>query len=332
MKKIKILEKEDLDQLAQLITNSQATHYIDKLKIDKDNVSDYVSVNLDNFTNIPGNNIIGLTEKNEIVAFCAIKPSVVETNLFNKKIFCIDTLFSAGTYQCSFENKQELLKFFHLNYANYYDMASCRVDSHDFSGIHAMEKNSFLLMDGLITYTMHMPHFRKGDQCSPCRIRVFMKNDLTKIEEIAQKSFTLDRFHNDSRIPGRKSDLLYRAFVRNASKGIGADRVLVAECNGEVSGFNTIEIKNRLLAQFGIIKSTFVLNAVSPEYRNRGVYSSLIYESLNNLSGHTDEVEIRIHVNNFPAHRVLSRIGFIPTRSQVTFHRWNLTKPRRNNP
>jgi ribosomal protein S18 acetylase RimI-like enzyme len=211
-------------------------------------------------------------------------------------------------------------------------MVSCRADVHDFSSVHALEKKSFLLMDGLVTYTMDMSKFKKNGQRISCQIRLFDKDDLTKIEKIAQNSFSLDRYHNDCHLPRQQSDILYKEFVKNASKGVGADRILVAVSEGKVIGFNTIESKNRLLAHIGIPVSTFVLNAVSSEYRNRGVYSSLIYESLNELSGQTDEVEIRTHVNNFPVHHALSRLGFKLTRSQVTYHRWNLKIPRRNTP
>jgi len=332
MIKIKTLEKDELPQLAQLITNYQVASRFNKLRIGREKVSDYAFFYVEDLINIPGNRIIALTEKNKIKAFCAIKPSETETAVFGKKIFYIDSLLSTGTYQSSLKNKQALLSYFHSYFSKHTDMVSCRADADDFSCVHALEKNSFLLMDGLVTYTMEMSKFRKDDRHFPCNIRLFEKNDLTKIEEIAQTSFSLDRYHNDCHIPVQKSDLLYREFAKNASKGIGADRILVAVSDGNVIGFNTIESKNRLLARIGITMSSFVLNAVSSEYRNMGVYSSLIYESLNNLSGQTDEVEIRTHVNNFPVHRALSRLGFNLTRSQVTFHRWNVKTPRRNNP
>jgi hypothetical protein len=330
MIKIKMLEKDELPQLTQLLTNYQGAPYLNKPGIDKEKVSDYAFFYVENFVNIPGNRVIVLMEKNKIGAFCAIKPSEIETTVFGKNFFCIDSLISAGKYQSSLKNKQALLNYFHFHFAKHYDMVSCRSDMDDISGVHALEKNSFLLMDGLVTYTRDMSKFRKDDRRFPYQIRLSEKKDLTKIVEIAKKSFSLDRYHSDCHLPGQKSNLLYGEFVKNASKGIGADRILVAVSDGEVIGFNTIELKNRLLAHVGITVSSFVLNAVASEYRNKGVYSSLIYESMNYLSGQTDEVEIRTHVNNFPVHRALSRLGFNLTRSQVTFHRWNLKTPRRN--
>jgi len=106
-------------------------------------------------------------------------------------------------------------------------------------------------------------------------------------------------------------------------KGMGADMVLVAECDDRVAGFNTIEYHKSIYSQFGIKIGSFVLNAVAPEYRDRGIYSSLMNESLQYLEGRADLAEIRTQASNFPVHRALPKIGFRLSLSQLTFHAWN---------
>ena len=202
-------------------------------------------------------------------------------------------------------------------------MVSCRANSEDLSTIHVLEKEAYHYMDNLVTYTFDLKQTRPERKTHPYRIRPVQKMDGNTLKKIVRDSQFMDRFHNDPHIPREESDRLYETFIENAMRGVGADMVLVAECDDEVGGFNTIESQNRHYSTYGIKIGSFVLNAVAPEFHRQGIYSSLMNESLLYLEGRADLAEIRTHAGNSPVHRALPRIGFRLSLSQLTFHAWN---------
>jgi RimJ/RimL family protein N-acetyltransferase len=269
------------------------------------------------------NHIIALTENNRRVALCIVRKSGVESEVFHKKIYAVTHLISEGSYSDSVSNKQKLLRFFARHFMGDIGMVSCRANSEDLSTIHALEKEAYRCMDSLVTYTFDLKKQRPERKTCPCRIRPARKNDVAPLKKIVRDSQFSDRFHNDPNIPREESDRLYETFIGNAMNGKGADMILVAECDDKAAGFNTIENQNRLYTPFGIHIGSFVLNAVAPEYRNRGIYSNLMNESLHYLEDRADLVEIRTHSGNLPVHRALPGIGFRLSLSQLTFHAWN---------
>jgi len=266
--------------------------------------------------------IVGLKNNNALKGFCVIKKAEPESMIIGKEIYSITHMISDGNFRESLKNKLTLLKFLTSNLDQKIDMISCRVDFDDISTIHALEKQSFTLVDGLNTYSFEMKNLSNSKRQPIFPTRLYQENDLERLKEIARLSFSNDRFHNDPRIPKKQSDSLYEKFIENATYGIGADQVMVVEDNGALIGFNSIEVYNRLMARFGIRIGSFILSAVALKHRNRGVYSSMIISSLKYLEETSDIVEIRMHLDNYPVHHVLSKLGFNITKSQLTFHNW----------
>jgi RimJ/RimL family protein N-acetyltransferase len=323
MIKPKVLEKGEIYELTDLLNNYFFKPYFNCVKLNREVLADYFFYEIQNAIRINENYIVGLQENGKYIAFCVLKKSETESEILEKQIFSLSHIVSLGSYTTALKNKLKLLDFLNSNFSVCIDMLSCRANANDISTIHALEKQLFIYMDGLVTYSFEMPQ-RKSRTISPFfTIRLSKKEDLDQIKKIAYTSFSIDRFHNDPHIPKKQSNKIYVKFIENATQGIGADRILVAEYDNEIIGFNSIEIKNRLLAQFGIRIGSFPLNAVSSDYRNRGVYSGLVNDSLIYLNERTDIVEIRAHINNYPVHRALSKLGFKLTLSQITFHHWN---------
>ena len=318
----KILENDEIIELTDLVNTYFFKPYAGYPQLNQEALSDYYLSELQKTLAGTGNSIIALQENGTYHAFCVLKKSEVESEILRKQVFCLPALVSTGTYHTALNNKLKLLGFLISDLPGNPDMISCRADTSDLSTIHALEKQCFRYMEGLVTYSFEMPQKKPGTVNTGFTVRQSKKEDLGQLKKIAQTSFSLDRFHNDPHIEKTESDRIYAQFIENAARGIGADRVMVALNNDAVIGFNTIEVQNRLLAQSGIRIGCFVLNAVSSDYRNRGVYSALIHESLISLNEMTDIVEIRVHAQNYPSHRALSKLGFTHILSQVTFHHW----------
>lgn len=324
MSRAGIVECDEISEFFSLIEGYPFKPYSQYSRFNCGILSEAFLKEIQNIAADPENYIIAVKENHRPVALCIARKSAVESEVFFKKIYAITHLISAGSYSDSVSNKQKLLRFFARHCMSGIGIVSCRANSEDLSTIHALEKEDYLSMDNLVTYTYDLKQPRPERKTHSYRIRPVQKNDGTILKKIVRDSQFMDRFHNDPLISREESDRLYGTFIENAMKGIGADTVLVAECDDKIAGFNTIENQNRLYAPYGIHIGSFVLNAVAPEYRNRGIYSNLMNESLNYLEDRADLVEIKTHSGNFPVHRALPGIGFRLSLLQHTFHTWNM--------
>jgi hypothetical protein len=323
MNRIDTVECDEISGLSGLIEGYTFKPYCQYSQFDRRILSEAFLQEIENTAAHPENYLVAVKENNRPVAFCLARKSNIESEVFNKKIYSITHLVSGGSYRDSLSNKRKLLRFLSLHDNGNIDLISCRANSEDLSTIHALEKETYHYMDSLITYSIDPKQPRPQQKVHPYHIRPARGEDGTILKKIIRDSQFIDRFHNDPHIPREESDRLYETFIENAMNRAGADSVLVAECNGKLAGFNTIETQNRLYSTFGIKIGSFVLNAVAPEFRSRGIYSSLINESLLYIEDSADLVEIRTHAGNYPVHRALPRIGFRLSLSQLTFHAWN---------
>jgi len=323
MSRASIVECDEISELFSLIEGYTFKPYSQYPRFDCRVLSDALFKEIQKIAADRENHIIAVKENHRPVALCIARKSGVESDVFRKKIYAITHLISAGSYKDSVSNKQKLLRFFTRHYMSGIGMVSCRANSEDLSTIHALENEAYRCMDNTVTYTFDLKQLRPERKICPYRIRPVQKRDGNSLKKIVRDSQFMDRFHNDPHIPREECDRLYETFIENAMNGIGADTVLVAECDDKIAGFNTLENQNCIYSAYGIKIGSFVLNAVAPEFRNRGIYSNLMNESLKYLEGCADLVEIRTHPGNFPVHRALPKIGFRLSLSQLTLHAWN---------
>jgi hypothetical protein len=325
MNEASVVEYREIPELLELIEGYPYKPYFQYPQFDNETLSEAFLKEVQTIAANRENQIIAIKEKQHTVAFCIVKKAVIESGVFHKDIYGITHLISTGSYKGSVSNKQELIGFFTRHHMNHIGMVSCRANSNDFSTIHALEKEAFCYMDNLATYSFNLKQTPPEYKISQHSVRPVQNEDCNTLKNIISGSQFMDRFHKDPHIPKEKSNLLYETFIDNAMKGVGADTILVAETKGKLSGFNTIETNNLVYLPYGVKVGTFVLNAVSPEFRNQRVYSDLMHESLWHVKEATDLIEMRVHVGNFPVHRALPKIGFRLSLSQLTFHVWNTT-------
>jgi RimJ/RimL family protein N-acetyltransferase len=323
MSRISIVECDGISELSELITGYSFKPFSQYNLFDPDVINEAFFTDIQKTAASPENHIIIEKEDNRPVAMCIARKAVIESEVFCKPVFAISHLISEGSYQDSMSRKQRLLRYFIDLFLNGNGMVSCRASSEDLSSIHALEKMRYHYMDCLVTYSFDLKQLQSLQKARQYPVRPVKKDDVDILKKIVRDSQFMDRFHNDPHIFREDSNRLYETFIENAIHGKGADFVFVAECEGTVAGFNTIENSNSHYSSHGIKIGTFILNAVAPQYRNRGVYSSLISESLLYLKDRADLAEIRTHAGNSPIHRALPRLGFRISQSQLTFHAWN---------
>jgi N-acetylglutamate synthase-like GNAT family acetyltransferase len=91
---------------------------------------------------------------------------------------------------------------------------------------------------------------------------------------------------------------------------------LVAEAEGRLVGFRALRVNSDTQGEF-------ILAGVNPDCQRRGIYRAFIVEGLKwFLDRGMEEVLNSTHVANVAVQRACFRVGFAPTYSWYTFHKW----------
>jgi ribosomal protein S18 acetylase RimI-like enzyme len=271
-----------------------------------------------------GAHILLAKEKNRVLGFLVCKRSEWDSRYFGKEISKIKYIATLGNHHQKRRCGKELLS--HLVKISNSKILMVRVHTEDVPIIHALDDCSFQLMDTLVTYSFKFDKNEMNAFKETCKI-VQCKNEATpELSKIARKSFSeakvaTDHFHADDRLDKTKSDTLSEHWIEEACKDKDC-MVLVAEIDDHAVGFTSCKIYRHLDNFFNRKIGAMILSAVSPEYRRRGVYTSMIHAGLRWFSSKVDIVELGTQIGNYPVQRAWSQLGFKITRSQYTLHKW----------
>jgi RimJ/RimL family protein N-acetyltransferase len=226
----------------------------------------------------------------------------------------LDLLESCGPYAEARAEKQKLLASVLDQCANAgIRHLSARVDTGDFTTIHALEAAGFELIDGIQTFLLSL----NGDHASaPPDTRLFEAKDLPKVLEIGRTAFVFDRFHADQALSRDVADQVNESWTRNCCLGVVADAVVVAEEEGRVASYVTCRTDDE--AKRGII----ILVATAEWARGRGAARRASSAALHWFASQGMEaVEVGTQLRNIPAARLYESLGFRMARTSLTFRK-----------
>lgn len=226
----------------------------------------------------------------------------------------LDLLEACGSYAEARAAKQKLL-------ASVLDQCgksgvrhiSARVDTGDFTTIHALEDAGFELIDGIQTFLLSL----NGNHASePSGTRLFEPKDLPEVLEIGRTAFIFDRFHADPALSTAVADRVNESWTRTCCLGIAADAVVVAEEEARVASY--VSCRNDTQARRGVI----ILVATAEWARGRGAARRASAAALHWFAEHGAEaVEVGTQLRNIPAARLYESLGFRLTRTGLTFRK-----------
>ncbi|MBZ5630763.1 MAG: GNAT family N-acetyltransferase [Acidobacteriia bacterium] len=190
---------------------------------------------------------------------------------------------------------------------------SARVDTGDFSTIHALEEAGFELIDGIQTFLLAL----NGNHASaPSGTRLFEAEDLPEVLEIGRTAFIFDRFHADSALSPAVADRVNESWTRNCCLGVAADAVVVAEEEDRVASYVTCRADRQ--ERRGII----ILVATAEWARGRGAARRASTAALRWFAEQgMAAVEVGTQLRNIPAARLYESLGFRLTRTSLTFRK-----------
>lgn len=193
--------------------------------------------------------------------------------------------------------------------ANKVKYATYRVQSNNFSTIHALEKSGFILVDGLISLRIDISNRKKRK--TTWRIREADKNDSLKLKNLTFGLYSTSRVFNDSLISKKKANEFYVRWIENSILGKAADSVLIWEEDGKILGYITLQKKGQI-----------PLLGVSSKARGKGIAKRLINACFNKFKEwKVENIIVETQMDNIPALRVYSACGFKIIDSFLTL-RW----------
>jgi GNAT superfamily N-acetyltransferase len=194
-----------------------------------------------------------------------------------------------------------------------------RCPTNDLPAVQELERKGFLLMDTLIYYSCNLRENPPPAYISEIRIRSFIPGEEEIIKAIAAEAFDgyLGHYHADSRLDKTKCNETYAdwAYKSCLHKEV-ADQVFVAELKDKVIGFGTVRGNSSDEGQvilFGILKA----------YQGMGIYRMILMNCMRwCIDRNMEKIITSTQITNLAVQKVWIRLGFEPSRSYYTFHKW----------
>lgn len=194
-----------------------------------------------------------------------------------------------------------------------------RCSTSDIETVQKMEQLGFSMMDTLVYYSFNLKKKPIPEDISDIKVRRVLQGEEVIVRDIACDSFRGYRghYHADSRLDTKKCDDVYTDWAYNSCFRNGlAHEVLVAELNESLAGFATIRINTA-------IEGEGVLFGVAPSFQGKGIYRSLMIGGMKwCVSEKLDTIIVSTQIVNTAVQKVWTRLGFEPSHSYYTFHKW----------
>ena len=131
----------------------------------------------------------------------------------------------------------------------------------------------------------------------------FQTKDYEQVVRITEKSFELDRFSLDNRLPQPlKGKVKVGWIAANLSQERNTKTFVSRSADGKIQGFSSLLLSKNSVA--------IDLIAVDPEFRNKGIASSLVRMSQEFAHSVSMPLEVGTQQSN-PANRIYRKNGFV---------------------
>ncbi|SHM93791.1 GNAT family N-acetyltransferase [Flavobacterium xinjiangense] len=143
------------------------------------------------------------------------------------------------------------------------------------------------------------------------------KHCFAELKELALESGIYSRFYIDKNFRNQEYEKLYTRWIENAVNDAATFDIIIAIRNNAIIGFATLNKKNSLLADIGLV-------AVSKNSRGLGVGKQLIQEGIlrSKIAGFT-EIQVVTQMNNVAAMKLYQSANFKIKEITNIYHLWN---------
>jgi len=206
---------------------------------------------------------------------------------------------------------QKLIKSFVREKVEY---VTFRLNAKDLTMINILEGEGFRLVDEYLILIKELGKKEQGEEYF-VKIREAGSGDSERLQEEIGPAFIYSRFFNDPLIKKDAAIRMHKIWINNCIEGKAAEKVFVAEEEGECAGFIAVEVVGT--------EGHIPLIGVSPKHQGKKISRQLTLYAINNWFRKKGVKSVRIETQlaNIPAVRAYENLGFRLTDSAVTL-RW----------
>lgn len=227
--------------------------------------------------------------------------------------------FGVKTAKCAAIGSETIAEVLGFCRDNGVELLIARCDTRDLSVAQELERTGFLLMDTLLYYSRDTGDTPAHEGTACCELREAGPSDAPALRDLARKCFRdyQGHYHADRRLDRAACDEVYADWAyRSCLSREAADGVIVACTRSDIAGFGTMRHVDERTGEG-------LLFGVSPAYRGRGVYRSVMTACLWwCVERGLGTMTISTQITNLASRTLWERLGFEPGRSFYTFHRW----------
>lgn len=262
-------------------------------------------------------------EKGKVVGLGILEEAEWDSDIFGIRMAKLKNLIANGSSLKAGMVKNSLATFLcHQCADRGIEHLSCKVNTDDFTSIHALERNGFKLMDTLLDYGFDFRKYPIKDFQPQCIIRPFRSGEEKKIAEVARQAFRehFGRFHADRWLSRKRAVELYAKWAENNCRGY-ADMVFVAEADKRIVGYSAWKMGDLPRDLLGTRIGSYIICGIHPDSHGMGIFKALTLAGMKWLEGKVDIIEGPTHINNYPVQRGYATLMWKILDARHTFHK-----------
>ena len=197
-------------------------------------------------------------------------------------------------------------------------MVIARCKTEDLAAAQRMEREGFLLMDTLVYFARDLTKGTLPADPQTTLIRYLRPGEAEQVRKIASLIYAGYRGHYsaDPRLDRQKCDEAYISWSYNCCVSKAADEVIVMPDGPELVAFVTLHKVSDQEGNIGV-------GGVSPAAQGRGLYQALIVKGMEWFAEReVPRLVLSTQIINRAVQKVWCRLGFEPSGSVYTFHKW----------
>lgn len=259
-----------------------------------------------------------LREGGKLVGLIGIGALPWMSGLFGVKMFTLKHFLTADKSQGYF---QTMIRYV-LDQMSLVEFLDCRVAAGDIQAIHALENSGFRFVGNEVYLARSLqgrplPQEFANTGCVPCPDRL-----RPRVLELVEQTHVHNRFMYDPEVSAEQAANIFRKYVSQIAFEEGY-RIMVKHQGDEVEGFIIYKFNPGLSEAVGGSYASLDFIGVNQNSQNRGIGEDLNKAALFDLAASkAGHVVVRTFASNYPAIRILHKVGFKITSSDLHFHHW----------
>ena len=309
---IKSYTRSDLSDVLPFLNQVPVKPYQGYARWDERKLEALIAYRIKNDLNAEGSNFWLAKDHGRLVGLGSLLPSSWDSSQLGIPVTRLGHLLALGNFARQVDIKTRLLdEIIAQGRRLGVRMLTARLSAADLPGVHVLEEAGFLTMDNLLTFAILTSRLEPPAKSQEFLVRHAKDYDLEAAAEIAEESFSYDRFHSDPAISDRLASKLHVDWLANSIAGKVADAVLVAQDRDGIMGFVTCKMQHDTGVYLGRLIGSIVLVATASRARRKGVASVLTMAAVNwfRVNG-ADIVVVGTQLRNLPACRLYQNCGF----------------------